>query len=1113
MSTLTAIITAENQTARDQALDVLCQSASLEELLDECRSLEDFRHASTNLYEQVRALFFLYAIHRFHIPAKQGLPVRGRIPFNGYDDLLHRRFEEAIQRFLAVQTQNGPHDGISSALAAAYRSLGFQTLANQVRASVRSVRGNQWMFRAGHPSDHPLRVVSALLQKTDGLFPLLHERTPVRMDLSHSGWSDIFFLGMDFPEGARVLNISIDLAVRDHQTQQTPRPPVEAYFRIIDSPVIRLVSTDLGAVTEVSSFAQLFDYAADYLGLLKGAVIASGIVPPGMEGANQPLADLLTILVGPGLGIEIVSQVNNIPKGSRLAVSTTLLSSIITVCMRATGQTSSLSGSLTENERRTIAARAILGEWLSGSGGGWQDSGGIWPGIKLIEGVGSTEGDIEYGVSRGCLLPRHTILSQDDVSPQTRQRLQESLVLVHGGMAQDVGPILEMVTERYLLRSEREWQGRQQALSLFEHIVAHLKHGDIRAIGKSTHQNFHGPIQTIIPWATNLYTESIIACVAEEFGKDFWGFWMLGGMSGGGMGFLFHPSRKSEAQNRLREIMQSQKKRYEHGIPFAMEPVVYDFAVNEHGSSAEFLRGEKTVLPLQYYALTIPSLLRKDPRTISLNQRNELEHFSSACRTNPALEGMLQRIFDRILPDGGTQTAHDRSLDDLLQRYGFDRSQHEQIRADLRSGRIGLAQNRLPINTTILDAETSDVFDMSEHSSSEYRTIGSDAIASGTAAVLTLAAGAGSRWTKGAGTVKALNPFCRIGGTQRTFIETHLAKSRRTMKEFGTTIPHVISTGYLTHDAIREYLEKERSYGYEGDVLLSPGSSIGLRLIPTVRDLRFAWLEMPQQLLDVQAQKVLDSLHASLMDWAERCGEASDYTDNLPLQCLHPVGHWYEIPNVLRNGVLLQVLKKYPGIKYILVHNIDTMGANLDPAILGRHIESKAGMTVEVTTRWLDDRGGGLARTDGRLRLIEGLALPREEYEFILSYYNSATYWLDLDQILSVFGLVRSDLENQSSVTEAVRAVASRMPTYITLKNVKKRWGKGQEDVYPTLQYEKLWGDMTTLPELQCSYIVVSRKRGQQLKEPAQMDGWVRDGSAEYVESLCEWQKNGSTPS
>jgi hypothetical protein len=217
------------------------------------------------------------------------------------------------------------------------------------------------------------------------------------------------------------------------------------------------------------------------------------------------------------------------------------------------------------------------------------------------------------------------------------------------------------------------------------------------------------------------------------------------------------------------------------------------------------------------------------------------------------------------------------------------------------------------------------------------------------------------------------------------------------------------------------------------------------------------------------------------------------------------MGHWYEIPNILRNGILAQLLKTNPKLKYLFMHNIDTMGANLDPIIFGRHIESKAGMTVEVITRWLDDRGGGLANVDGRPRLIEGLALPREEYEFILSYYNSANYWIDIDQMLNLFGLVRSDLDNQNKVIEAVRSIALRMPTYITLKNVKKRWGRGQEDVYPTLQYEKLWGDMTTLPELKCSYVVVPRKRGQQLKEPAQVDSWLRDGSADYVESLCEW--------
>src|SRR6185436_15261867 len=201
---------------------------------------------------------------------------------------------------------------------------------------------------------------------------------------SHSAWSDIFFLGMDFPEGARVLNVSIDLAVRGRD--KAPRPPVEAYLRVIDEPVLRLVSVDLGARADITNLPEVFDFAKDYLGLLKAAVIASGLVPPGIEGSGQSLADLLARIVGPGRGLELASNVNGIPKGSRLAVSTNLLAALISVCMRGTGQAASLTGPIEEPERRLVLARAILGEWLGGSGGGWQDSGGVWPGIKLIQG-------------------------------------------------------------------------------------------------------------------------------------------------------------------------------------------------------------------------------------------------------------------------------------------------------------------------------------------------------------------------------------------------------------------------------------------------------------------------------------------------------------------------------------------------------------------------------------------------------------------------------------------------------------------------------------------------------------------------------------------------------
>ena len=383
---LVTIITSPDPEVRNRSVDAYARSAPLAELLAECAELEAFRRASDNLYERVRALFFLYAIHRFHLPRKPGVQARGFVPFDGYTYLLRRRFEEAIEVFLRAQIAQGPNESVSSALAEAYHRLGFQTLADQVRRSVRSVRGNQWMFRLGHPADQPLRVRPELLRRAsdDAPYPILKEATPVRMDLSHSAWSDIFFLGMDFPEGARVLNVSIDLGVAGRDA--APRPPVEAYFRVIDEPLLRLASVDLATRADITSLAEVFDFARDYLGLLKAALIAAGLVPPGMEGSEQSLADLLARLVGPGRGIELVSNVNGIPKGSRLAVSTNLLACLIAVCMRATGQARALTGQLAEHERRLVAARAILGEWLAGSGGGWQDSGGVWPGVKLIRG-------------------------------------------------------------------------------------------------------------------------------------------------------------------------------------------------------------------------------------------------------------------------------------------------------------------------------------------------------------------------------------------------------------------------------------------------------------------------------------------------------------------------------------------------------------------------------------------------------------------------------------------------------------------------------------------------------------------------------------------------------
>ncbi len=808
------------------------------------------------------------------------------------------------------------------------------------------------------------------------------------------------------------------------------------------------------------------------------------------------------------MGFELVTSVNDIPKGSRLAVSTNLLAGIIAALMRASGQAGSLEGQLTESERRVVASRAILGEWLGGSGGGWQDSGGIWPGLKLIEGAFAGPGDPEYGVSRGRLLPRHTILGPDRVHPEVERLICESLVVVHGGLAQNVGPILEMVTERYLLRKEPEWSARQELRRIFDEILECLRAGDVQGLAACTTRNWDGPLKTIIPWVTNAFTEALIARSRERLGPDFRGFLMLGGMSGGGMAMFVAPSRSERFRDEVLDIMGALKGELQDALPFAIEPLVYRFRINGEGSVGRLSTGADALMPDRYYGLHLPALARGERDDLTAERREEFDLFTGRCSERAESFRLLQTVVSALFraPDAaprGDRAAWDEEAERIKRENGFDPIHHEQVRSDLRAGRIGLARNRLPLETQVTDVRDEDVAFLRE--CGRYRAAGERALREGRVAVLSLAGGVGSRWTGGAGVIKAINPFAALSGRHRTFLEIHLAKSRRAARLFGAPPPHAVSTSYLTHAPLERYLERTGNCSYDGPVYLSRGRSIGQRLVPMVRDLVFMWEDQPQEILDEQKQKVRDAARAALMDWARARGEGSDYTDNLPLQRFNPPGHWYEVPNMLRNGILGLLLAENPQVQTLMLHNIDTLGADLDPAALGWHLESGNTLTYEVVPRRIGDRGGGLARVNGRVRLLEGLAQPRDDVELELRFYNTLTTWVQVDDLLGLFGLRREDLSGpQEKIDAAVRGVAQRLPTYVTIKDVKYRWGHGQEDVYPVAQFEKLWGDMTALPDVRCGYLVVPRMRGQQLKDPAELDAWAADGSREYVESLCD---------
>jgi UDP-N-acetylglucosamine pyrophosphorylase len=515
------------------------------------------------------------------------------------------------------------------------------------------------------------------------------------------------------------------------------------------------------------------------------------------------------------------------------------------------------------------------------------------------------------------------------------------------------------------------------------------------------------------------------------------------------------------------------------------------------------------MMPEQYYGIHVSELVRQEPSAISYIRRAEIDHFTTHCEKNnlayPLLRTIVSNLFKVSDPSSQTnRSAENDKADQIKKENGFDFIQHEEIREELQKGRIGLSRNRLPAETVIEDVTKDDVVHLERLSTA---SIGEAAIRSGKVAVMSLAAGIGSRWTKGAGVIKALNPFVEIQGVHRSFLEIHLAKTKKIASQYKGTIPHIVATSYLTHDAIQKQLGLNNNFNYTGPVLLSEGRSIGQRFIPMERDLRFMWEEMPQEMLDENKQKVREAGRQSLISWAKEKGEGTDYIENIAAQRFSPLGHWYEVSNLLRNGTLARLLKEQPQVQTIMLHNIDTLGADVNAAALGYHLQSRKMLSFEVISRRIEDRGGGLALVNSHPRLLEGLAQPNEKDELNLSYYNSMTTWIQVDDLLQLFGLTRDDLQtgDEAKLAKAVRSVAHRIPTYVTIKEVKYRWGHGQEDIYPVAQIEKLWSDMSALPDVPCGYIVVPRLRGQQMKDPAQLDSWVTDGSKEYVASLCSF--------
>ena len=225
---------------------------------------------------------------------------------------------------------------------------------------------------------------------------------------------------------------------------------------------------------------------------------------------------------------------------------------------------------------------------------------------------------------------------------------------------------------------------------------------------------------------------------------------MLGGCSGGGMGFLFQDKTESIVDD-LYQILFDTKRELEEALPFAMDPVVYDFSLNRRGTYAELVQIDVDQNDRNKCRISNNNIIDDDLLAlIKRSGRNQCKQRGSSTSSVPRTSSLISI--------SSQQQEEPTTLQEMLDGLGFDPNEHEHIRNEYRSGRLGLKQNRLPPESQIEDVRPGDVTsllptnkedddnDDEDETHQESIRIGQKAIRDGKVAVITLAAGSGSRW-------------------------------------------------------------------------------------------------------------------------------------------------------------------------------------------------------------------------------------------------------------------------------------------------------------------------------------------------------------------------------
>lgn len=266
----------------------------------------------------------------------------------------------------------------------------------------------------------------------------------------------------------------------------------------------------------------------------------------------------------------------------------------------------------------------------------------------------------------------------------------------------------------------------------------------------------------------------------------------------------------------------------------------------------------------------------------------------------------------------------------FLSNHRFDRAAF--LRAQARIARGDLCPQTSVITAAIEPATGLTRMAEGGPEAATLRTLGETALRAGEVAVLVLNGGMATRF---GGVVKGVVEVF----DDRTFLALKAEDIRRARRTFGAPLPLVLMNSFNTHEASMAHVVSHDRFGLGREGLLAFEQSISLRL--------------------------------------NRDGSLFITNDNRP--SYHTPGHGDLFGSLRRSGMLHRLIDR--GLHYLLVSNVDNLGATVDPVVLGHHIASRCAMTVEVTEKrrtasgnW--DRGGAPAKVDGRVQIVEGFRFP-----------------------------------------------------------------------------------------------------------------------------------------